>query len=168
MGIVQGMQPLVGYNFGQGRLDRVGRAVALSLRATIVYGVLVCGLCWLLPDVLVGALTTEGAVVAAGQTALRLLALSYPLSGVALVAAGYFQALGKPKDALLLTLGGALLVKVPVLLLASRLWGLNGIWAAEAVSELLLCGLALLLLRSYRAGDRRAHSLPAPRPAHGD
>jgi len=162
-GIVQGMQPLVGYNFGQARFDRVRRALTLSLRATVLYGVLAAGLCWLLPGALVGLLSTERAIIAEGQTALRLLALSYPLSGVAILVAAYFQSLGLPRNALLLTLGGALLVKVPVLLLAARLWGLNGIWLAEAVSELILCGVALALLRNSTLSPRRAFSMAAPR-----
>ena len=52
--------------------------------------------------------------------------------GVAVMVAAYFQSLGKAKDALLLTLGGMLLVKLPVLLLGARLFGLDGIWASEA------------------------------------
>ena len=52
--------------------------------------------------------------------------------------AAYFQSMGKAKGALLLTLGGMLLVKLPVLLLGARHFGLDGIWAAEAVSELIL------------------------------
>jgi putative MATE family efflux protein len=146
-GIVQGMQPLVGYNFGQGRFDRVRQAVGLSLRASVVYGLGAAALCLLLPAALMRLLTTDPAVVAGGQAALRLLALSYPLGGVALLVAAYFQSLGQARSALLLTLGGGLLVKIPVLLLAARLWGVNGIWAAEAVSELLLAAAALWLLR---------------------
>ena len=73
------------------------------------------------------------------------------MSGVAILVAAYFQSLGKAKEALLLTLGGMLLVKIPVLLLAARLFGVNGIWASEAVSELILCAVALLMLRHGQA-----------------
>ena len=158
-GIVQGMQPLVGYNFGQGRFDRVRQVLGLSLRATVVYGLLAAGLCWLLPGVLLRALSTDSTVVAEGQGALRLLALSYPLGGVAILAAGYFQSLGLARNALLLALGGALLVKIPVLLLGARLFGLNGIWAAEALSELILCIAALALLHV----SKPRHSVPTQR-----
>lgn len=153
-GIVQGMQPLVGYNFGQGRFERVRRTVALSLRTTVVYGLIAAAICLLFPAVLVGLLTDESAVVTGGQTALQLLALSYPLSGVAVLVAAYFQSVGRARAALLLTLGGALLVKIPVLLLAARLWGTNGIWAAEALSESILCAAALWLLRKQWGGSQ--------------
>jgi Na+-driven multidrug efflux pump len=62
--------------------------------------------------------------------------------------AAFFQSAGRAKEALLITLGGILLVKLPVLLLASSLFSLTGIWISEAVSELILGTAALLMLRS--------------------
>jgi len=50
----------------------------------------------------------------------------------------------------LIALGGIILVKLPVLLLAARLFALNGIWASEAISELILCVVALFMLKSYQ------------------
>lgn len=158
-GIVQGMQPLVGYNFGQKRFDRVRKTISLSLGASVTYGLLICGLCWLMPATLIALLSRESAIISAGQTALRLLALSYPLSGVSILVAAYFQSVGKAKQALMITLGGILLVKLPVLLLASRLFALNGIWAAEAVSELILGVVAVLMLRSYQGHTAQAWRL---------
>jgi len=72
-------------------------------------------------------------------------------AGGALLVAAYFQSVGQARQALLLTLGGILLIKLPVLFLASHWAGLNGIWASEALSELLLCALALLL-RNFQRG----------------
>lgn len=146
-GIMQGMQPLVGYNFGQKRLERVGQTVRFSLGAAVVYGLLVCSICLLIPATLIALLSKEAPMIAEGQIALRLLALAYPFSGMALIVAAYFQSIGKARQVLFLTLGGIFLVKLPVLLLASNLFGLNGIWGAEAVSELILCMGALLMLK---------------------
>ena len=149
-GITQGMQPIVGYNFGQKRFDRVSQTIRLSLGSIIVYGLLICDLSLLFPTTLIALLSNESTIIIEGQIALRLLAFSYPVGGIALMVAAYFQSVGKPKEALILTLGGILFVKLPVLLLASRLFALNGIWASEAISELILCVAALLMLRSYQ------------------
>jgi Na+-driven multidrug efflux pump len=149
-GIVQGMQPLVGYNFGQKRFDRVRKTIALSLSATVIYGILACSICLLIPGILIALLSRESLIVTQGQSALRFLSLAYPVSGVGLMVAAYFQSVGRAKEALVLTLGGTLFVKLPVLLLASRLFALNGIWASEAASELVLCVLALMMLRNYQ------------------
>ncbi len=149
-GITQGMQPIVGYNFGQQRFQRVRQTIRLSLKAAIIYGLLVCGLCWLFPAALISLLSKEGTIISEGQNALRLLALSYPLGGIAIMVAAYFQSVGKAREALTLALGGIILVKLPVLLLAARLFDLNGIWAAEAISESLLCAVALWMLKDYQ------------------
>jgi MATE family, multidrug efflux pump len=149
-GIVQGMQPLVGYNFGQKQFARVRETVRLSLSATVAYGSLVCGICLLIPAVLIALLSKESAIIAEGQTALRLLALAYPLTGVAMVIAASFQSIGRAKEALLLTLGSIILVKLPVLLLAARLFSLTGIWASEASSELILCIVSVIMLRHFQ------------------
>jgi Na+-driven multidrug efflux pump len=163
-GIVQGMQPLVGYNFGLAHFDRVRQTLTLALRTTVVYGLLVAGICWLIPGALIALLSQEPVILAEGQTALRWLALAYPLGGVAVLTAAYFQSLGRARQALWLTLGGMLLVKIPVLLLASTLFGLNGIWAAEAVSELILCTVSLLLLRSHHVNSRLRRSVDLIQP----
>lgn len=150
MGIIQGMQPLVGYNFGQRRFDRVRKAIGLSLGATAVYGVLVCSICLLMPVTLIAVLSREPQIIAQGQVALRILSIACPFGGISMMVAAYFQSVGRAKEALMIALGGILLVKLPVLLLASRLFALNGIWASEAISELVLCVAALLLLRNYQ------------------
>ncbi len=149
-GIVQGMQPLVGYNFGRKRFERVWETIRLSLSASVIYGSLVCGICVLIPAVLITLLSKESAIIAEGQAALRLLALAYPLTGVSMITAASFQSVGRAKDALLLTLGSIILVKLPVLLLATRLFSLTGIWAAEAISELILCIVSFILLKHFQ------------------
>jgi len=124
----------------------------LSLLATLAYGLVACGLCLLAPTALIAVLSKEGAVVAEGRTALRLLSLAYPVSGVWILSAAYFQSTGEAREALALTLGGILLVKLPVLFLASALFAVKGIWASEAASELLLASVSLVML--WRRGTR--------------
>ena len=150
IGIMQGMQPILGYNFGQKKLDRVRQTLTYSLGTTVVYGLLACSLCLLIPATLIALLSREPVIIAEGQAALRLMALACPLGGISLIIAAYFQAVGRAREALLLTLGGILLVKLPVLLLAAGLFSLTGIWAAEAASEFMLCIVSLLLLRNYQ------------------
>lgn len=147
-GMVQGMQPLVGYNFGQRRFDRVRQTINLSLGASVGYGLLIFSLCWLIPATLITLLSKEPLIIAEGQTALRIMAFAGPWGGISVMVAAYFQSTGRAREALAITLGGILLVKLPVLLLASNVFGLNGIWASEAVSELILCAVALTMLKN--------------------
>ena len=148
-GIVQGMQPLVGYNFGQKKLERVWQAIRLSLSASVVYGLLVCTICLLIPVALISLLSQERAIIVEGQIALRWLALAFPITGVSMITAVSFQSVGRAKEALLLALAGIILVKLPVLLLAAHLFSLTGIWASEAVSELMLCLASFIMLKNF-------------------
>ena len=145
IGFVQGMQPLIGYNFGQKKFERVWKTIKASLSTSVIYGVLVFVLCLLIPDVLIGLLSKEALIIAEGEIALRLFALACPVAGVSLMVSAYFQSIGRAKEALTLTLGGILLVKLPVLLLASRFFSLSGIWLSEAVSEGILCLISLFM-----------------------
>lgn len=149
-GIVQGMQPILGYNFGQKKFERVRKTILYSLSSSVTYGLLICGLSMLVPTVLIGLLSKEPEIIAEGQTALRLMSLAFPVSGISVMVAAYFQAVGRAREALMITLGGIILVKLPVLLLASSLFSLTGIWVSEAVSELILCAIALWMLRDYQ------------------
>ncbi len=152
MGMVQGMQPLVGYNFGQRRFDRVRQTIMLALGASVGYGLLILSICLFIPATLIAVLSNEPLIIAEGQGALRIMAVARPVGGISVMAAAYFQSTGRAREALMITLGGILLVKLPVLLLASNVFGLNGIWASEATSELILCLVALMMLRHARGG----------------
>lgn len=149
-GLVQGMQPIVGFNFGQKKFERVRKTIAYSLGTSGAYGLLVCVLCLILPGALLGLLSKEALIVAQGQNALRLMVLACPMCGVSLLVAAYFQSVGRAREALIITLGGILIVKLPVLLLSAKFFGLTGIWLSEAISELLLAAASLVLLKGYQ------------------
>ncbi len=158
-GITQGMQPILGYNFGQRKYDRVRQTINLSLSSSVLYGLVVGGLCLLMPAALIGLLSKEPGIIAEGQTALRLMGLACPLGGLSVMVAAYFQAAGRAREALLITLGGILLVKLPVLLVSANLFSLTGIWLSEAIAELILCIGAVLMLRGHQARVRAAERL---------
>lgn len=149
-GIVQGMQPILGYNFGQKKYSRVHQTIRYSLTAAVSYGLLICAGCLLFPATLIGLLSKEPRIIQEGQYALRLLGLASPLGGISVMIAAYFQSVGRAREALIITLGGIILIKLPVLLLAASLFSLTGIWLSEAGSELILCAAALWMLRRYQ------------------
>lgn len=148
-GIVQGMQPIVGYNFGQKKFDRVRKTIRYSLASSFIYGLVICCLCMLIPATLITLLSNETAIISEGQHALRLMAFAFPVGGISVMIAAYFQSVGRAKEALLITLGSIILVKIPILILASRLFSLNGIWLSESISELILCLMSFTILRRY-------------------
>ncbi|KAB8165899.1 MATE family efflux transporter [Streptomyces sp. 3MP-14] len=148
-GIAQGIQPLVGYNVGRGLLERARRVRVLALRATVLYGTAV-GLALLaLAGPLAAAFTDDAAARPATVEALRIIALSYPLAGVAALAATYFQARERAVPSLVISVGSVLAIQVPVLF-ALSLAGTPWLWAGYPVAALLSAAGALAVLRAGR------------------
>lgn len=158
-GLMQGMQPIVGYNYGQKKFTRVRRTIHLTLIASVAYGLFICLFCLFFPTMLLNLLSKEPAIIATGHTALRLFSLACPLVGISMMIAAYFQSAGRAREALLITLGGTLLIKLPVLLLVTKLFGLTGIWISEAASEFILGAVSLLLLYHYQKKMRSNEQL---------
>lgn len=150
VGIMQGMQPIAGYNYGKQAYQRVKKTVRLSLIVSVMYGTLVCVLCQTVPHALLSVMSKEEAVVLAGVPALRLMSLALPLVGVVLMVSAYFQAVGKASAAVALTLGGIIAVRIPILLIMAFLFELRGIWLSDAITEIILCIVSVGMLRRFQ------------------
>ncbi len=149
-GIMQGMQPIVGFNFGRKEYRRVKKAIRLSMVVSFSYGLLVCVICLIIPSVLLGIMSKDREVITAGISALRLMALALPLSGIMLMVSSYFQSTGNAFTATWLSLGSTLIIRIPVLILMALLFQLNGIWLSEVIAEGILCIISLWLLRRFQ------------------
>nr|WP_255449273.1 MATE family efflux transporter [Deinococcus arboris] len=152
-GLAQGVQPLVGFNVGRQAWDRVTLAVRWALGSTVAYGLLVWAACWCWPSGWINLLSQDERVRREGAEALRLLALAAPFLGVTVLAVTVLQSLGRIREALLLSVGGPLLLKVPVLLVAAQV-SLSALWLADAVSEGLMAGVAVWCLHRTRRAWR--------------
>ncbi|MET0492597.1 MAG: MATE family efflux transporter, partial [Actinoplanes sp.] len=146
LGISQGLQPIVGFNAGRRLDDRVRRTRVLALRATLIYGCVVAAAVVLLAGPLVGMFLGDSPARTAATQALRVIAIGLVFAGVAPLVSAYFQALGRPTPSYLISIGTLLAVKVPVVLLLSRL-GTMGVWAGLAAGEVLSALAALIILR---------------------
>lgn len=148
-GITQGVQPVVGYNHGQGSDGRVSRARTLALRATTIYGVLTCLVVLAAAEPLVRVFVTDAETVTIATQALRIIAIAFVFSGIAPLVSAYFQAIGRPSPSYAISIGTLVAIKVPVVaLLAST--GLAGIWASIPAGEALSAAAAVLILRFWR------------------
>jgi putative MATE family efflux protein len=170
LGIAQGLQPVAGFNAGRGSSDRVARATALTVRATVGYGAAACLLLLVLAGPLTGLFTTDAQVRGQAANGLRILALGYPFAGLVPLLSARYQALGQPRPSYLISIGTILAVKVP-LLLGFSLLGTTGLWVSFPVAELTSAGAALLVLRRWRqppaerggAGRPQSAAVPAQR-----
>lgn len=135
-GIVQGLRPIVGYNYGAGENARV--------RSTIRYGLLCTAAIMLVgtiaalffPKQIFSLFEAEDALLEAGVTALRIISLGFLISSVGIVYAGTFEALGKGKESLIISLLRQFIITIPLGFILSRFLGPAGIWIAFPLSEL--------------------------------
>ncbi|MGW0230700.1 MATE family efflux transporter [Actinopolymorpha singaporensis] len=153
LGISQGLQPVAGYNAGSGLYDRVLRALTLSLRATVGYGVLVLVAVVVFAGPLVAAFVDDAGVAATARNALRIIALGFAVAGVAPLVSAYFQSLGRPRPSYLISIGTILAIKVPLVLALSHA-GSSGVWVSLAAGELVSALAALVVLRRVRLDGR--------------
>jgi Na+-driven multidrug efflux pump len=165
-GLNQGVQPIIGYNYGAAKYDRVLRTLQLSiLCATLacVTGFLVV---MFAPSYVVALFHRHDQpsgpqLMDLGTHALRICAAMFPIVGFQIVSSGYFQAVGKPKHALLLGLSRQFLLLIPAVILLPHFLGLDGLWCAFPTADLcssVLTGLWLFFeLRHLR--DRQGEVL---------
>jgi len=151
LGIVQGFQPIAGYNFGAKRFDRVKE----SLKVTILtaFGLALFGYAFMMifPRVGMSFFTRDAALIATSARVLRTLFLFVPAAAVQITGSVYFQAVGKPTEALVLSLSRQFLFLIPLVLALPLFFGLGGIWAAFPLADLLSATVTVtLLLREVR------------------
>jgi putative MATE family efflux protein len=168
MGVMQGMQPIVGYNYGAGNFDRLRETVVLGLKVTIFISFLIFGLVMIVPHWLMMIFTSDPVVIGAGVEYLRIMFAAVFLVGAQVVGSGLYQALGKPKQALILSLSRQLIFLIPLVLILPHFFGVYGVWMAFPISDFFACLLASSLLYRDRAiffdknnSETPKHSVPA-------
>lgn len=150
-GISQGIQPILGNNFGAGKFRRVMstlyQATALSVGITCVIWVLVL----LFPKQILMAFGGNEEMFAIGISGLRINFCITPILGFVMLATTFFQSIGKPVPSIIITLLRQVAFLVPFLYLLPLVMDLNGIFYAQPISDVLALALGLMLvLKEHR------------------
>ena len=144
-GIVQGMRPLIGYNYGAGENKRVSQIYKIVLCMSGIIMVLGTVICLLIPGQLMGLFTHTEATIQAGETALRIIGAGFIVSAVSVTSSGALEGLGKGTPSLLISLCRYVVLIIPVALLLSRLFGAVGVWNAFWITEAITAILSLFI-----------------------
>ena len=146
IGLCQGMQPIVGYNYGARQFERVERAFKrTALIATIITSV-GCLVALFFPHVIVRAFTTDGELSDLAMHGLRLSLLAFPLVGFQIVTTNFFQSLGMAWKAIFLSLSRQVLFLIPLIWLLPRFFDLEGVWVSSPVADLISAVVAFVFL----------------------
>ena len=146
-GIVQGMRPLVGYNYGAREHGRVSRLYNLTLGLSA--GIMAIGtlLCLTIAGPLMGLFTSNPETIVIGQTALRIICLGFVVSAVSTTSSGALEGLGKGAASLVISLCRYVIFIMPLAWLLCRQLGPTGVWHAFWVTEVLSAVIAFAVYR---------------------
>jgi len=136
-GITQGVQPIIGYNYGAKKYDRVKEAYKLA----VIFATSIVILGWivtrLFPEQLVSMFNSEDTeLIAFGTMAIKRFMIFLPFIGFQIVSSSYFQAVGKPKHSALLGLSRQVLILIPALIILPKFFGLIGVISAGPLADI--------------------------------
>lgn len=143
-GLTNGMIPIVAYNYGAGKRDRVMGTVKLAAATAIGYMLLGFLAFQLLPETLLGFFNASPEMLRVGVPALRTISLSFVLAGLSIICSAGCQAFGKSIYSLFVSIGRQLVVLIPAAFLLSLSGEVNAIWFAFPISELMSVTLAVV------------------------
>lgn len=154
-GIIQGMRPLMGYNYGAGEKKRVRQIYVTAL--VLSAGIMVAGtiLCQLIPGSLIQMFTTRTETVEVGAMALRIISLGFLVSALSVVSSGALEALGKGIPSLMISLCRYVMIIIPVAWILSHFFGAVGVWHAFWVTEVISGIISILIYQGVHKKEER-------------
>ena len=146
-GIVQGMRPLMSYNYGaklKERMHQILKVSGLVIAAILGAGTL---LFFIVPNVLLSLFNASSGMLEIGETGLRILSLSFIVSSFGVLMSGVFEAIGLGKYSLTVSLLRQLLITVPLAYILLNVMGIEGIWLSFVIAEAIASIVAYILYR---------------------
>lgn len=157
LGICQGMQPIVGYNYGAGRLDRLRRTYFLAVFAATSLTTFGAVMGVFFPAEIGRVFTTDRALIAATDRALSTCLLVFPVVGFQIVSTSFFQSIGNATESIVVGLLRQVIFLIPLLLILPRYFEVDGVWMSFPVSDAVATIVtAVLIVRTFRQLNRRA------------
>lgn len=144
-GIVQGMRPIIGYNYGAKEYKRVSQIYQITLAISIVIMLVGTGICLFVPDALIKIYTTNPKTIEAGKIALRLISAGFIVSAVSVTSSGALEGLGKGIPSFIISLFRYVVIIIPAAFFLSRLWGVMGVWNAFWIAEAITAVIAFVV-----------------------
>jgi putative MATE family efflux protein len=136
VGLNQGAQPIIGYNYGARQFDRVKRTLETAILAATA--VTTCGfvVSMLFPTQLVHLFAEDAHdLIPLGPHAMRICTIMLPIVGFQVVSTSYFQAVGKSRQAMILMLSRQVILLIPAVMILPYFFGLDGVWASLPTAD---------------------------------
>lgn len=164
VGLSQGMQPIIGFNYGAGNMDRVRKTLRRGLVVASLITVFGFVLGQLTPEFITGLFTDNVTLTTLAKQGLHLGMIAFPLVGAQIVIQQFFQCIGQPKISIFLSTTRQLLFLVPLLLVLPNLFQVRGVWISLSISDFLAFVMAAFMLYFYHSREAKRGRIANPLP----
>ncbi len=147
IGISQGAQPIIGFNYGCEKYDRAEKTLKLATIAATLGLTIGWVVVQFFPEPIVSMFNRDANLVAISVDGIRKYLSMMPLIGMSMIGANYIQSIGNAKKAMFLSLLRQVLLLVPMMLILPKFLGLNGVWFAQPVADVISCIVTFLVVR---------------------
>ncbi len=149
MGVCQGMQPIVGYNYGAEKYDRMLRCLFLAIACATAILLVGWGLSMLFPRQIARIFTTDATLIDLSARGIRLDMLVFFVVGSQATITHFFQSIGKVKVSIFLSLSRQLFLLLPMAYVFPLFWDLDGVWYSMPASDFLSFAMTIPMLMWY-------------------
>ena len=149
MGVCQGMQPIVGYNYGAEKYDRMLRCLFLAITYATAILLVGWGLSMLFPRQIARIFTTDATLIEMAARGIRLDMLVFFVVGSQATITHFFQSIGKVKVSIFLSLSRQLFLLLPMAYVFPMFWHLDGVWYSMPASDFLSFAMTIPMLMWY-------------------
>jgi len=159
VGLNQGMQPIVGYNYGALKTERVLKAFKMTVFAATAVTSFMFLFAEIFPGMIARAFTKSPDLIGLTVRGMRLNLMVFPIVGFQMVTSSFFQSIGKARFSIFLSLTRQVLFLIPALLILPRFLGLDGVWLGGPVSDFSSSLLTLFVLK-WQIGILKKRQFP--------
>ena len=149
MGMIQGMQPIVGYNYGAERFDRMFRCLWLTIATATAILLIGWAVSMLFPQQIARVFTTDSTLINIAARGIKLNMIVFFVVGSQAVITNFFQCIGKVKISIFLSLSRQLILLLPMAYIFPLFWGVDGVWYSMAASDFGSFSMTIPLLFWY-------------------
>ena len=146
VGMAQGMQPIVGYNYGAMQFDRVRTTLKICAVTATVITTIGCICAVSFPNLIALCFTSDPELLRITTNGLRIYTSTFFVVGFHIIITNYFQSIGRAGVSIFLSLSRQILLLIPFILLFPPLWNLNGAWLAQPTSNIISAIVAIIIL----------------------
>ena len=146
IGICQGMQPILGYNYGSGRFNRLFKTLWWAVGSAVAVTSLGSAIGALMPESIARMFMQDPEQINCAVSCLRITTIAFWIVGFQVVATNFFQSMGMAGKSIFLSLTRQIIFMIPLLYILPPHFGLDGVWAAFPISDFVATVVAATLL----------------------